>query len=50
MFYKLTLLGKPKETRKKLESAWLDRLIPIGSGTHLSRLHTVQGMPLIYFP
>ena len=33
MFYKLTLLGKPKEIRKELESAWLDRLIPIGSGT-----------------
>ncbi|KAF9645069.1 hypothetical protein BDM02DRAFT_3120809 [Thelephora ganbajun] len=31
LFYKLTLLGKSRETRKRLESAWLDRLIPIGS-------------------
>ena len=36
LFYKLTLLGKPREIRKKLESAWLDRLLPVGSGTDSS--------------
>jgi len=34
LFYRLSLLGKSKETRKELESAWLDRLIPIGSGAN----------------
>ena len=37
LFYKFTLLGKSKETRKKLESVWLDKLIPIGSGAELRR-------------
>jgi hypothetical protein len=32
LLYKLTLFGKSRETRKNLESAWLDGLIPIGSG------------------
>lgn len=32
LFYKLTLFGKSKEAREELESAWLDKLIPIGSG------------------
>ena len=34
LFYRLSLLGKSKETRKELESAWLDRLVPIGSGAN----------------
>ena len=32
LFYRLTLLGKSRETRKELERAWLDRLTPVGSG------------------
>lgn len=32
LFYRLTLLGKSRETRRGLESAWLDKLVPIGSG------------------
>ena len=47
MLYKLTLFSKPRETRKRLESEWLDKLIPIGSGTNLSQPRTVKRIPLI---
>lgn len=50
MFYRLTLFGKSRETRKKLESAWLDKLIPIGSGTDLRQLRIVKRTPLIQLP
>jgi hypothetical protein len=40
--YKLTLFGRPRETRKKLESAWLDKLIPIGSGANFPRLCALE--------
>ena len=33
LLYKLTLIRKPSEVRKELEAAWLEKLIPIGSGT-----------------
>ena len=42
LFYKLTLIGKSKEAKKMLESAWLDKLIPIGSGANLYRLRIVK--------
>lgn len=29
--YRLTLIGKPRETKERLETAWLERLIPVGS-------------------
>jgi hypothetical protein len=45
-FYRLTLLGKPKEIKMKLESAWLDKLIPIGSGANLVRIC----VPNAYYP
>lgn len=32
--YRLTLIGKPRETREKLETAWLEKLIPMGSGAN----------------
>jgi hypothetical protein len=35
MFYKLMLIGKSREAKKELESAWLEKLIPIGSGASL---------------
>ena len=28
------MFGKSKETKKKLEGAWLDRLVPMGSGAN----------------
>jgi hypothetical protein len=39
LFYRLTLLGRPKEARKELENQWLDRLVPIGLGTNSGQLH-----------
>lgn len=45
MFYKLTLVGKPKEIKKELENAWLERLIPIGSGTDLPGFASSEEYP-----
>ena len=47
LLYRLTLFGKPRETRKELERVWLDKLIPIGSGTDLFRPRIVKTVPLI---
>lgn len=38
LFYRLTLIGEPRKTRKKLVSDWLDRLSPIGSGANSGQL------------
>ena len=47
LLYRLTLIGKSRETKKKLESAWLERLIPMGSGTNLCQ--SKEGDSCIHF-
>lgn len=44
LLYRLALFGKSRETRKELESAWLEKLVPIGSGTVPLRLRVPKKM------